>query len=60
MIISGWGIFLIFSANQGEAQIAGPYPPFGVATITVLNIATFLMLVGIYNSAVPVSVVKDL
>src|SRR5690349_12441166 len=52
MIISGWGIFLIFSANQAEAQIVGPYPPFGVATITVLNIAAFLMLIGIYNSAV--------
>jgi hypothetical protein len=60
MIISGWGIFLIFSANQAEEQIVGPYPPFGVATITVLNIAAFLMLVGIYNSAVLVSANNDL
>jgi hypothetical protein len=44
MIISGWGIFLIFSANQGEAQIVSPYPPFGLVTITVLKIAAFLML----------------
>jgi len=35
MIIAGCGIFLIFSADQGEAQITGPYPPFGVATLTV-------------------------
>jgi hypothetical protein len=60
MIISGWGIFFIFSANQAEAQIVAPYPPFGVATITVLNIAAFLMLVGIYNSAVLVSANNDL
>ena len=60
MIIAGCGIFLIFSANQGEAQITGPYPPFGIATITVLNIAAFLMLVGIYNSAVLVSANNDL
>jgi hypothetical protein len=60
MIISGWGIFLIFSANQGEAQIGGPYPPFGVATLTVLNTAAFLMLIGIYNSAVLVSTNNDL
>src|SRR5215831_16875933 len=60
MIISGWGIFLIFSANQAEAQIIGPYPPFGIATITILNIAAFLMLVGIYNSAVLVSASNDL
>ena len=52
MIISGWGIFLIFSASQAEAQIVGPYPPFGLVTLTVLNTAAFLMLVGIYNSAV--------
>jgi hypothetical protein len=55
MIISGWGVFLIFSANQAEAQIVSPYPPFGLATITVLVIASFLMLLGIYNSAVLVS-----
>jgi len=60
MIISGWGIFLIFSANQAEAQIVGPYPPFGLVTVTVLNIAAFLILVGIYNSAVLVSANNDL
>jgi hypothetical protein len=60
MIISGWGIFLIFSANQAEAQIVSPYPPFGVVTVTVLNIAAFLILIGIYNSAVLVSVNNDL
>jgi hypothetical protein len=60
MFISGWGIFLIFSANQAEAQIVSPYPPFGLATITVLNIAAFLMLLGIYNSAVLVSANNNL
>jgi hypothetical protein len=60
MIISGWGIFLIFSANQAEEQIVGPYPPFGVVTVTVLNVAAFLILIGIYNSAVLVSANNDL
>jgi hypothetical protein len=60
MIIAGSGIFLIFSANQAEAQINGPYPLFGIATITILNIAAFFMLVGIYNSAVLVSANNDL
>jgi len=58
--ISGWGIFLIFSADQAEAQIVAPYPPFGIATVTILNIAAFLMLVGIYNSAILVSANNDL
>ena len=56
MIISGWGLFLIFSANQATTQIVpGIYPPFGLLTITVLNIAAFFMLLGIYNSATLVS-----
>jgi high-affinity nickel permease len=55
MIISGWGILLIFSANQAITQTLAPYPPFGLATLTVLVVAAFLMLLGIYNSAVLVS-----
>ena len=60
MIISGWGIFLIFAANQAATQIVIPYPPFGLSSITVLNIAAFLMLLGIYNSATLVSANHDL
>jgi hypothetical protein len=55
MFLSGWGIFLIFAANQAETQIVGPYPPFGLATLTALNMGAFLMLIGIYNSATLVS-----
>ena len=56
MVISGWGIFLIFAANQAVTQtVSGIYPPFGLLTITVLNIAAFMMLLGIYNSATLVS-----
>jgi hypothetical protein len=49
MIISDFGIFLIFAANQAIVQIVSPYPSFGLSSITVLNIATFLMLLGIYK-----------
>jgi hypothetical protein len=56
MIISGWGIFLIFTSNQADTQVVGPYPPFGLATITVLNLAAYLVFLGIYNSAKLVSV----
>ena len=55
MIFSGWGIFLIFAANQGATQTVQPYPPFGLVTISALNIAAFLILNGIYNSAKLVS-----
>jgi hypothetical protein len=55
MIISGWGILLIFSSNQAATQIVSPYPPFGLVTITILVSASYLMLLGIYNSATLVS-----
>jgi len=60
MIISGWGIFLIFAANQASAQMLTPYPPFGLATITVLATAAYLMLIGIYNSATLVTANNEL
>jgi hypothetical protein len=57
MIISGWGILLIFGADQAvvQSQLQSPYPPFGLATLTVLIMASFLVLLGIYNSAIHVS-----
>ena len=60
MLISGWGIFLIFAANQGITQQTTPFPPFGIPTITILNIAAYLALLGIYNSAKLVSVNNNL
>ena len=60
MIISGWGILLIFSSNQAATQIVIPYPPFGLVTITILVVASYLMLIGIYNSATLVSANNEL
>jgi hypothetical protein len=60
MIISGWGILLIFAANQAPAQMLTPYPPFGLATITILTTAAYLMQLGIYNSAILVSANNEL
>ena len=60
MIISGWGILLIFSSNQAATQIISPYPPFGLVTITILVSASYLMLLGIYNSATLVSANNEL
>jgi hypothetical protein len=56
MIISGWGILLLFGTNQASNQVLVPYPPFGLATITVLILASYMMFLGIYNSARLVSV----
>ena len=52
MIVCGWGIFLIFSTNQAGTQTLAPYPPFGLATTSALILGSFMMLLGVYNSAV--------
>lgn len=60
MVIAGWGIFFIFSANQAATQIVVPYPPFGITSVTLLNMASFLIVLGIFNSATLVSVNNSL
>jgi hypothetical protein len=55
MIISSWGIFMLFAGNQATVQMLTPNPPFGLVTLTVLNITGYLMLLGIYNPAFLVS-----
>lgn len=52
MIACGWGIFLIFTANQAGLQTLAPYPPFGLATTSALILGSFMMLLGVYNSAI--------
>ena len=60
MIISGWGILFIFSSNQAVTQVILPNPPFGLPTLTILVTGTYLMLLGIYNSAIMVSTNNEL
>jgi hypothetical protein len=60
MLLSGWGIFLLFTTNQAIGQALIPYPPFGLVTITVLMLAGNLTLLGISNAAVSVSINTNL
>jgi hypothetical protein len=55
MIIAGIGFLLLFSANQASVLSLTPYPPFGVATITIIPIGAFLIMFGIYISATLIS-----
>ena len=56
MIISAYGLALIFGSEQALILANRPYPPFGLATISFLGLSSYLMLIGIYSSAVSVSV----
>jgi hypothetical protein len=55
MIISAYGVTLLFTTNQPLGLIFTPYPPFGLATICYIGLASYLLVVGIYSSAVSVA-----
>lgn len=53
LAISATGIMLLFSSNQISLIQIIPYPPFGLTTISLLSISSFLIftgLVGLANS----------
>jgi hypothetical protein len=55
MKISAYGLVLLFTSNQASLLINTPYPPFGVITSCVLGLASFFVLIGIYSSAISLS-----
>jgi MFS family permease len=60
VLISGYGIMMIFMSNQVTSLSITPYPPFGLTTISLLPLSSYLMLVGIYNATKLVSSNREL
>ena len=55
MIISAYGMVLLFISNQAILLVIVPYPPFGLATISLIGLSSYLILIGIYSSATSVA-----
>jgi hypothetical protein len=55
LIISAYGFLLLFISNQAIALSFTYYPPFGLVTITFVGVSSYLVLIGIYSSAVSIS-----
>jgi hypothetical protein len=55
MIISAYGLVLLFVSNQAIFLVDHVYPPFGLVTASFMGLSSFLVLVGIYSSAISVS-----
>jgi uncharacterized membrane protein len=55
MIMSAYGLIFLFISNQANGIIVTSYPPFGLATISFIGLASFLLLVGIYSAAISFS-----
>jgi len=55
MIISAYGMMLLFTVNQPTGLTLIQYPPFGLATISFMVLAVYLVFLGVYSSAASVS-----
>jgi hypothetical protein len=52
LVISAYGFLLLLLSIQILGIIVVPYPPFGILTISIAGMASYLVFVGIYGSAV--------
>jgi hypothetical protein len=55
LVFTGFGFFLLFSSNQAILMSIAPYPPFGIATATVMGLSAYLVVIGLYTSTVTMS-----
>jgi hypothetical protein len=56
MIISEYGLTLIFISNQAILLAQNvPYPPFGFVAVSFMGLSSYMLLVGIYSSAISVA-----
>jgi len=57
--IAACGMMLFFTVNQPSSLTLFPYPPFGVPTICLVGLASYLVLTGIYSSSISISSNKE-
>jgi len=52
LVISAYGFLLLLVSIQILGIITVPYPPFGILTISIAGMSSYLVFVGIYGSAI--------
>jgi hypothetical protein len=55
MVMSAYSLVLLFASNQAILLVDSPYPPFGLVTTSFMGLASYLVMVGIYSSAISIS-----
>jgi hypothetical protein len=55
LIITVWG-FILFNVTTSANVLLAPYLPFGFLTVSLVGSSTYLILVGLYCSAISISV----
>ena len=55
LVITAIGFILLFVSDQAVTLIATPYPPFGLVSVSAVGLSSYLILVGLYYSAISLS-----
>lgn len=55
MIICAFGFIIFFISSQSVDLVIAPYPPFGLISTAFVGLSCYLILVGIYSSALSAS-----
>lgn len=55
LIFSGFGYLMIFVANQAFVLTMVLYPPLGLTVISLVGLSSYLILIGIYSSAIAIA-----
>jgi hypothetical protein len=54
MMITAYGFILFFTAAAATISLAG-YPPFGIANVLLVGPFSYLILIGLYGSAISIA-----
>jgi hypothetical protein len=55
LIFSGFGFLMIFVTNQAIVLTLVLYPPLGLSVISLVGLSSYLILIGIYSSAITIA-----
>jgi hypothetical protein len=55
LVISALGFVLLFASDQAIVLLIIPYPPFGLAAVSIVGLSSYLIFIGIYYSAISLS-----
>jgi asparagine N-glycosylation enzyme membrane subunit Stt3 len=55
LILTGIGFLLLLISYEGQVLITAPFPPLGLLSGSFFGLASYLIFIGLYSSAVSIS-----
>ena len=55
LVMTGIGLLLLLISYEAQALVTAPFPPLGLLSGSYFGLATYLIFIGLYSSAVSIS-----